>query len=146
MSSLQKSTIYLHFTSSLPSSITPYKYVDLCHFYRLQSQGAANVAQQVHETTAKYDKIPRDQSFTLEELQKFEVGEVDPPLSEEDTRKLAVQEIRTMVDGLAEQYGWVEFSMEESVAAFRDQSGVNDAQRVEHDGQGMILGGGSRAF
>lgn len=132
--------------SKLPDSTSPFQYVDLCHFYHLKAQGSADIAQKVHETTEKYQKIPRGQSFTLADLQKFESGEASPPLSQEQVENLAIEDIRTMVEGSAAEYGWSEYSMQDSVAAFRSQSGADDEKKVEHNAESMVVGGGSRIF
>lgn len=47
-----------------------------------------------------------------------------------------------MVNGLAEEHGWGPMSMEESVAALKEQKGGEEGPKVEHDAQGMIAGGG----
>lgn len=159
LSTLGKSKLFLDFVGTLPRGVSSYKYVDLCHFHHLlasqpKSQsvssgrdlGTGAIASAVSETTRKFKKIPREASFTADELRDFEAGQVDLPLTREQTEKLAGEETRIMVLGCADEFGWGEYDVKESVEAFQSQSGVGDEQKVQHNAEAMVAGGGSRTF
>lgn len=147
LSNLRKSKIYLDFLSSLPQDISPYKFVDLCHFHHLRAaQPKGSIASTVAETTNKFNKIPRQESFSEDQLRDFESGNVDLPLTRKQTEELAVEEIRIIVEGCAREFGWGEYGVQDSVEAFKSQSGVGDEERVSHNAEAMVAGGGSRTF
>ncbi|CAO1622957.1 unnamed protein product [Sympodiomycopsis kandeliae] len=149
LNNLQKSKVYMKFLSRLAHSVSVFQYVDLCHFYSLikSKTPESEIAEKVHSTTTNFEKIPRDQSFTLDELQSFVAGSQQPPLSLEQVQAIARDEIRIMIEGLAEVHGWKCLSLKESVDAFDDQSGKDDDQRVSHDASSMVVNGGvGRSF
>ncbi|CAO1621143.1 unnamed protein product [Parajaminaea phylloscopi] len=134
------SSIYNNFwRDGSAHGLTACQFVDLSALYSPTSP----TPEEVHQTSAKHDKIKT--AFSLEELTEFR-AEDRAPLSKEETSTLAGREIQAMISGLADEYGWRRYTQSDSVEALASQSKGEDGERVEHDAQGMVLGGGTRRW
>lgn len=142
LSQLKNSEIYVRFWHA--QHVTPGQFVDLSAFWHLQSRKhASNTAARVYESTSKHSKIK--DAFSLEDLEGFQAGSAKPPLTKEEAESLSQGEIRAMVDGLAERYGWDAMGYEESWKAVEEQK-QGEKGSVDHNAQNMILGQGQRKF
>lgn len=142
LDNVASSRIYADFWRKVPKAhedMTACKFVDLCAIHSAPQA----TAEKIHESSAKYDKIKS--AYSLSELERFK-SNGGPPMSLEQTNELAREELAAMIKGLANVHGWRKLDQTESVEAFKEQSTSQDGSRVEHDAQGMIMGGGARRF
>lgn len=115
--------------------------MDLCALHNPSRPSA----KEIYESSAKFDKIKT--AYPLETLEQFQTTSgQSAPLDAEQTNQLARNEVKAMIDGLAAAYGWRSYGMKESFDAFSSQRTGDDGQRIEHNSQSMVLGGGTRKF